>query len=60
MKERKECPCKRVHCQRHGDCEPCWDHHHAPGKKMLTTCERLRAKEEKKRAKEEKKEGIKK
>lgn len=48
MEEVKECPCKRIHCVRHGDCEACWNHHHAPGKKMLTTCERLKAKAEKK------------
>lgn len=48
MKEMKDCPCKRVHCQRHGDCEACYHHHHAPGKKMLTACERQRVKEEKK------------
>ncbi len=46
MKERKECPCKRVHCQRHGDCEACWDHHHAPGKK---NADHLRKAESKRR-----------
>lgn len=48
MKEKKDCPCRRVHCERHGDCEACHDHHHAPGKKMPTACARLRAKDEKK------------
>ena len=44
-----KCPCKSLKCERYGDCEACMAHHHAPKKKLLTACERLRAKEERKR-----------
>lgn len=54
--EKMDCPCKRVQCERHGNCAACTEHHHAPGKKLLTACERIKAKEERKelRAKERK------
>lgn len=43
-----DCPCKRIQCERHGDCAACMAHHHAPGKKLLAACERIAAKEERK------------
>ena len=48
INEKIDCPCKRVKCERHGDCAACMAHHHAPGKKLLTACERIAAKEERK------------
>lgn len=47
MEEKKSCPCKREKCKRHGNCSACQEHHHGAGKQSLTSCERLRAKEEK-------------
>lgn len=43
----ENCPCKRVHCERHGDCAACKAHHYAPSKKLLPTCERISLKQEK-------------
>lgn len=43
------CPCKRIKCERHGDCTACKEHHHASAKIPLATCERMKAKEERKR-----------
>lgn len=34
------CPCKRVKCERHGDCAACRAHHLASQRKPLTSCER--------------------
>lgn len=34
------CPCKRIHCQRHGNCIACKEYHHTDSK-ALTACERL-------------------
>ena len=34
------CPCKRVKCERHGDCAACRAHHLASQRKPLTACER--------------------
>ena len=47
--ERKEldCPCKRVQCERHGDCHACKEHHHASKRLPLSTCERIKARKEK-------------
>lgn len=39
------CPCKRIHCQRHGNCIACKEYHHTDSK-VLTTCERLNKKVE--------------
>lgn len=39
-----DCPCKRVKCPRHGDCNACKAHHLTEKPKLLPTCERLRAK----------------
>lgn len=47
-RKEKDCPCKRVKCERHGDCVACKEHHHASTRHPLTTCERIRAKNEKK------------
>lgn len=38
------CPCKRVKCERYGDCEACRKHHN--NKKTLTRCEKLKKKEQ--------------
>ncbi len=43
-----DCPCKRLKCERHGNCKACKEHHHLPQSKYLTTCERLKLKEEQK------------
>lgn len=37
---REACPCKRVKCERHGDCAACRAHHHASQRKPLTACKR--------------------
>ena len=42
--EQQNCPCKRTDCPRHGDCLACGEHHHAPGRKPLTRCEKLERK----------------
>lgn len=46
--ERMDCPCKRVKCERHGNCDACKEHHSVK-KKYPPACERIRLKEEKKR-----------
>ena len=38
--EQKICPCKRVKCPRHGDCEACRAHH--AGSKRPRPCEKER------------------
>lgn len=43
--EKKECPCKRVKCERHGDCAACRAHH-AEIKRSPNACERLLAQEQ--------------
>jgi hypothetical protein len=43
------CPCKRVKCERHGNCAVCMEHHHSSKRKLLTACERLKVKEEDKK-----------
>ncbi len=45
----KHCPCKRIKCERHGDCNACVNHHHNSEKMPDTSCERMRKKEEKKK-----------
>ena len=46
--EESACPCKRIECERHGNCAECQAHHHAKeGKKGLTRCKKLAAREEK-------------
>ena len=43
-----------------GDCEACWDHHHAPGKENADHLRKAESKrEEKKGLKKKKKEGVK-
>jgi hypothetical protein len=42
------CPCKRTKCERYGDCIACKEHHNTSDKKLLTACERIEAKEERK------------
>ena len=39
---RTDCPCKRVNCPRHGDCEACQAHHQVS--KRSRPCERQQAK----------------
>jgi hypothetical protein len=43
-----DCPCKRIKCERHENCVACKEYHHASGRKLLTACERIKAKEERK------------
>ncbi len=38
--ENKNCPCKRINCVRHGDCEACKAHHANFKRKMSVACER--------------------
>ncbi|MGI5977895.1 MAG: hypothetical protein ACOX66_00145 [Oscillospiraceae bacterium] len=45
MAEKTECPCPRMHCPRHGNCEACKSHH--SGKKP-PYCQRGSAKTAKK------------
>ena len=40
------CPCKRIKCERHGDCKACREHHNAKKRKVIPACDRKRAKEE--------------
>lgn len=42
-----DCPCKRIKCQRHGDCRACTKHHTDEGR-MLTACRRLKEKQKNK------------
>lgn len=42
--ERNACPCARVNCPRHGDCDACREHHHTSKRKLLTYCEKLERK----------------
>ncbi len=51
-----DCPCKRVKCERHGDCEACREHHHTSLRKPLTSCERKDQKEERRAERREKRE----
>ncbi|WP_255883845.1 MULTISPECIES: hypothetical protein [unclassified Ruminococcus] len=39
------CPCKRIKCERHGNCEEC-KKQHALKKKYLPACERIKQKEQ--------------
>mgnify|MGYP005608278975 FL=1 len=48
--ENETCPCKRVKCERHGDCAACKEHHSSQ-KKCPTACERAARKEERKNLK---------
>ncbi len=45
MDPANKCPCKRVKCERHGNCAACKQHHHDSVKRPLTTCERMKAKQ---------------
>lgn len=49
------CPCKRLKCERHGDCKACIEHHHTSKRKLYTYCEKVENKMERKREKELKK-----
>lgn len=51
MKLNENCPCKRLKCERHGDCDACNEYHRTVNTKYKTACERLRSKEEKKEKK---------
>ena len=42
----KNCPCKRIKCERYGNCNACREHH--KNKKSLTFCDRLKKKEQRK------------
>lgn len=44
------CPCKRIKCERYGNCAACKQHHHAPNKKLLPACERIVVSKEKRKA----------
>lgn len=41
-KQKKQCPCKRIQCPRHGDCDACLIHHQ--GKRYQPSCIRLKCK----------------
>ncbi|MCB6202041.1 hypothetical protein [Extibacter muris] len=43
----KDCPCKRVKCERHGRCDACREHHGKPDAKYLTACERINKRKKK-------------
>lgn len=43
MIENPDCPCKRLKCERHGDCTACRKHH-SEEKKTPPTCDRLKEK----------------
>lgn len=43
--QKENCPCKRIACERHGNCDACKEHHHRSVKIPLTTCERKKAKQ---------------
>lgn len=47
-----ECPCKRLKCERHGDCAACREHHNSFKRKMNVACDRLKIKREKENKKE--------
>lgn len=50
-KEKEEfagCPCKRIKCERHGDCAACREHHLCFKRKMRPACDRLKDKAVKK------------
>lgn len=47
VQHNENCPCKRIKCERHGDCAACRAHH-TQKKKYPSTCERLKRREEKK------------
>jgi hypothetical protein len=46
--ENNDCPCKRIKCERHGNCDACKEHHQAAPRKIPTACERIVLKEERK------------
>lgn len=43
--EKKDCPCKRKECERHGKCEACRAHHETSEKKYPCACERKKKSE---------------
>lgn len=43
-----DCPCKRTKCERYRNCNACKTHHHSSKHKLLTICERLKLKENRK------------
>jgi len=50
-KERNEkCPCKRVQCERLGDCEACKEHHRTVETRYKVACERIAERNAKRRA----------
>lgn len=43
------CPCKRIKCERYGNCDECKKYHYNKNSsKALTKCEKLKMKEQKK------------
>ena len=46
---RSDCPCKRIKCERFGNCDACRQHHQ--GSKHGPACDRLQEKEERKKRK---------
>lgn len=38
----ESCPCKRINCERHGDCDACRAHHNASARKLPPACEKKR------------------
>jgi hypothetical protein len=44
----QNCPCKRIKCERHGNCAACKEHHYTK-KKYLPACERIKAKAQKRK-----------
>ena len=52
--KRPDCPCKRMKCERYGDCDACGAYHHSHARKPLTRCEKLEQKAQRRAAKGEK------
>lgn len=46
--EEKSCPCKRIKCERHGNCEECIEHHKEKETKYEPYCMRKSRKKSKK------------
>ncbi len=35
-----KCPCKKLKCERHGNCDACREYHKTDGNKYIPVCER--------------------
>lgn len=47
----EHCPCRRINCERHGNCAVCRSHHET-SKKVSVACDRIKAGEERKKSEE--------